>query len=67
MYWVDGNGPAHQHEVWSKTELVLSASKEAIIQTTHSAMLPLSRIFGGYEIKEELVRKFVTRLLDRKL
>ena len=67
MWWVSGDGPAHQDEVHSKIDLPLAAGREAIIQQTHAALLPLSRIFGGYEIKEELVRKLVIRLLDRKL
>jgi hypothetical protein len=67
MWSVDGDGPAHQDQVRSKTNLALAAGREAIIQRTHEAILPLSRIFGGYELKEELVRKLVTRLLDRKL
>lgn len=67
MWSIDGDGPAHQDEIRSKTNLPLAAGREAIIQRTHEAVLPLSRIFGGYELKEELVRKLVTRLLDRKL
>jgi len=67
MWSIDGNGPAHQDEIRSKTHLPLAAGSEAIVQRTLEAVLPLSRIFGGYEIKEELVRKLVTRLLDRKL
>jgi hypothetical protein len=46
---------------------LVRAGREAIIQRTHEAVLPLSRIFGGYQLKDELVRKLVTRLLDRKL
>jgi hypothetical protein len=67
LWTVDGNGQGYQNEVRSSIHLPLSAGREAIIQRTLAAILPLSRVFGGYEIKEELVRKFVTRLLDRRL
>ncbi|MGI8481268.1 MAG: ATP-binding protein [Chthoniobacterales bacterium] len=60
-------GPSHQGEVSSSVSVPLSANREIIINATHSAILPLSRLFGGYEIKEPVVRDFVTRLLDRKL
>lgn len=60
-------GASRQDEVSSSVNVPLSANREIIINATHSAILPLSRLFGGYEIKEPVVREFVTRLLDRKL
>jgi len=67
MRWFDVPTEARQSEVTSTVTIPLSASKEEIIAATHAAILPLSRVFGGYELKEPVVRQLVVRLLDRKL
>jgi hypothetical protein len=61
------SGLSQQDEVSAAVAVPLSANREIISNATHSAILPLSRLFGGYEIKEPVVREFVGRLLDRKL
>jgi Putative DNA-binding domain len=58
---------AKQDQVDSSATLAIGATKEQVINATYAAILPLSRVFGGYEIKEVVVRELVTRLLDRKL
>ena len=67
MRWFHAGGPARQDEVSSTVTLPVSATKEALISQTHAAVLPLSRVFGGYELNEKVIREFVTRLLERKL
>jgi hypothetical protein len=67
MRWFNVPGEAKQNEVTSTVVIPQSATKEEIIGATHAAVLPLSHIFGGYELKEPVVRQLVVRLLDRKL
>jgi hypothetical protein len=67
MRWFDVPQQAKQDQVDSSVTLPIGATKEQVISATYGAFLPLSRVFGGYEIKEAVVRELVTRLLDRKL
>ena len=67
MRWFNAPTEAKQVEVVSTVTIPLSATKDDLISATHSAILSLSRAFGGYEIKEPVVRELITKLLDRNL
>jgi hypothetical protein len=67
MRWFNAGGPAKQESAVSTVVLPLSATRETVILRTHEAILPLTRVFGGYEIKEPIIRELVEKLLDRKL
>jgi hypothetical protein len=67
MRWFNTGGPAKQDSALSTVTLPIDASRETIISRTQEAMLPLTRIFDGYELKEPVVRELVEKLLDRRL
>jgi hypothetical protein len=65
--WFDPSGSAKQDSVESTIHFPLAGTRELIVTRTHEGILPLMRVFGGYEIKEPIVRELVEKLLDRKL
>jgi hypothetical protein len=67
MQSVHGFAPSNDEEVSVTIVIPISAPEEVVIQQTHAAILPLTRVFGGYEISEQIVRHYVVRLLQRKL
>lgn len=67
MRWFNAGGSAKQESAVSTVVLPLAATRETVILRTHEAILPLTRAFGGYEIKEPIIRELVEKLLDRKL
>ncbi len=67
MRWMNTRGSAVQESATSHIVLPLAATREAFITGTHNAILGLTRVFGGYEFKEPIIRDLVENLLDRKL
>lgn len=67
MRWMNTRGSAIQDSATSHLVLPLTATREAIVTGTHNAILALTRVFGGYEFKEPIIRDLVDKLLDRKL
>lgn len=65
--WFNTGGAAKQDSAESTIVLPLAETREAIIARTHEAILVLTRVFDGYELKEPIVRESVEKLLDRKL
>jgi Schlafen, AlbA_2 len=65
--WFDPGDCAKQDSVESTIHFPLAGTRELIVTRTHEGILPLMRVFGGYEIKEPIVRELVEKLLDRKL
>lgn len=65
--WFNTGGPAKQDSAESTVFFPLRGNRETIVAQTHEAILPLTRVFDGYELKEPIIRELAEKLLDRRL